>query len=78
MVPAGLGIQDASYVAFLRALHVPDALNVAAAFLLLKRSKEIFWAICGYVVLAVELRGADGGEVRRRWPSIAQRGLASR
>jgi hypothetical protein len=55
MVPAGLGIQDLSYVAFFRALNVPDALNVAAAFLLLKRSKECFWAICGYVVLALTL-----------------------
>lgn len=56
MVPAGLGIQDMSYLAFLRALGVPDALNVAAAFLVLKRSKELFWAACGYVVLALELR----------------------
>jgi hypothetical protein len=35
---------------------VPDVLNVAAAFLLLKRSKECFWAVVGYVVLALELR----------------------
>ncbi len=56
MVPAGLGVQDMSYVAFLRALDVPDALNVAAAFLLLKRCKEAFWAVCGYVTLGLELR----------------------
>lgn len=56
MVPAGLGVQDMSYVAFLRALNVPDALNVAAAFLLLKRCKEAFWAVCGYVTLGLELR----------------------
>lgn len=58
MVPAGLGVQDMSYLAFLRALNVPDALNVAAAFLLLKRCKEGFWAACGYLVLALELRGS--------------------
>ena len=29
----------------------------AAAFLFLKRSKEMFWAVCGYVVLGLELRG---------------------
>jgi hypothetical protein len=57
VVPAGLGIQDVSYLAFLRALDVPDALNVTAAFLLLKRSKEMFWAAWGYVILALELRG---------------------
>jgi uncharacterized membrane protein YbhN (UPF0104 family) len=56
IVPAGLGVQDVSYLAFLRALHVPDALNVAAAFLLLKRGKECFWAIFGYALLALELR----------------------
>lgn len=56
MVPAGLGIQDVSYLAFLRALGVPDALNVAAAFLLLKRGKECFWAAVGYAILALDLR----------------------
>ena len=56
MVPAGLGIQDLGYLAFLRALNVTDALNVAAAFLLLKRCKECFWAITGYAILALELR----------------------
>jgi len=56
MVPAGLGVQDLSYLAFLRALNVSDALNVAAAFLLLKRCKECFWAITGYAILALELR----------------------
>lgn len=56
MVPAGLGVQDLSYLAFLRALEVPDALNVAAAFLLLKRAKECFWAVIGYAVLATDLR----------------------
>lgn len=56
VVPAGLGVQDLSYLAFLRALNVADAVNVAAAFLLLKRSKECFWAVCGYAILAVDLR----------------------
>jgi len=56
MVPAGLGVQDLGYLTFLRALAVPDALNVAAAFLLLKRAKEAFWAAVGYAVLALDLR----------------------
>jgi hypothetical protein len=59
-VPAGLGVQDLSYLAFLRALQVPDALNVAAAFLLLKRSKECFWSMIGYALLALELRERTG------------------
>ena len=56
VVPAGLGVQDLSYLAFLRALAVPDALDVAAAFLLLKRAKECFWALVGYLLLAFDLR----------------------
>lgn len=63
MVPAGLGVQDVSYLAFLRALNVPDALNVAAAFLLLKRCKEAFCASCGYAVLALDLRGLPARKV---------------
>jgi hypothetical protein len=58
VVPAGIGVQDLSYLAFLRALAVPDALEVTAAFLLLKRAKECFWALVGYAVLAVDLRPA--------------------
>lgn len=56
MVPAGIGVQDLGYLAFLRALHVPDVVNVAAAFVLLKRGKECCWAITGYVILALLLR----------------------
>lgn len=64
MVPAGLGVQDMSYLAFLRALGVPDALNVAAAFLLLKRGKECFWAAVGYAILMLDLRSAPA---RKTW-----------
>ena len=65
LVPAGLGVQDLSYLAFLRALAVPDALPIAAAFLLLKRAKECFWALVGYAVLAVDLRPATAGSGNR-------------
>ena len=56
MVPAGLGVQDLSYLAFLRALHAAQPLELTAAFLLLKRCKECFWAGIGYVILALDLR----------------------
>jgi glycosyltransferase 2 family protein len=57
LVPAGLGVQDAGYVAFLTALRVPDAISVGAAFAILRRSKELFWASIGYSLLAFEVRG---------------------
>ncbi|XYI03906.1 lysylphosphatidylglycerol synthase domain-containing protein [Sorangium sp. So ce1128] len=50
MVPAGLGVQDAGYVAFLGALGVPGAMTVGAAFVLLKRAKEIVWIALGLLV----------------------------
>ena len=51
-VPAGLGVQDVGYVLCLKALGVPDATTVAAAFVLLKRGKDLFWILVGFALLA--------------------------
>jgi uncharacterized protein (TIRG00374 family) len=51
-VPAGLGIQDAGYVAFLTALGVPEPARVAVAFVLVKRAKELFWVAVGLALFA--------------------------
>jgi hypothetical protein len=53
-VPAGLGIQDVGYVLFLKALGVHDATSVGASFVLLKRAKETFWILVGYLLMARE------------------------
>lgn len=50
-VPAGLGVQDAGYLAFLAAFGSPAPL--AAAFIVIKRSKELLWIAIGYLVLLV-------------------------
>ncbi|WP_437767104.1 lysylphosphatidylglycerol synthase domain-containing protein [Sorangium sp. So ce281] len=50
IVPAGLGVQDAGYVAFLTALGVPAAATVGAAFVLVKRAKELVWIALGLLV----------------------------
>jgi len=50
-IPAGLGVQDAGYMAFLRQAGVPDAVNRAAAFVLLKRFKEVVWIAIGWILL---------------------------
>jgi hypothetical protein len=52
-VPAGLGVQDLGYFAFFNALGIPDPMGVGAAFVLLKRTKELFWVIVGYLLLFV-------------------------
>ncbi len=51
-VPAGLGVQDAGYVLCLKGLGVADAVTVGAAFVLLKRGKDLFWIAFGYLLLA--------------------------
>jgi hypothetical protein len=48
MVPAGLGVLDAGYVAFLGAFGVPDAPTLGVAFVLVKRTKEVLWIAVGF------------------------------
>ena len=49
--PGGLGVQDVGYVAALGALGIPDAITAGAAFVVLKRTKELVWALLGYASL---------------------------
>jgi hypothetical protein len=58
-VPAGLGVQDTGYVLCLRALAVPDAATVGAAFVLLKRGKDLFWVLLGFLLLGLGRRPGD-------------------
>jgi uncharacterized protein (TIRG00374 family) len=66
-VPAGLGVQDAGYVLSLKGLGVADAVTVGAAFVLLKRGKDLFWIAFGFLLLAL------GGD--RRKPALGARPL---
>jgi uncharacterized protein (TIRG00374 family) len=47
VLPAGLGAQDAAYVAFLSAVGIRDPVTLGAAFVVLKRGKELAWALLG-------------------------------
>jgi len=58
-VPAGLGVQDTAYVLCLKALGVPDATTVGAAFVLLKRGKDLFWILLGFLLLGVGRRPGE-------------------
>jgi uncharacterized protein (TIRG00374 family) len=53
-VPAGLGVQDVGYVLSLRAIGIPDATTVSAAFVLMKRGRDVFWIIVGFLLLGGE------------------------
>jgi uncharacterized protein (TIRG00374 family) len=50
-VPGGLGVQDATYVLSLKALGVPDATTVGTALVLLKRGRDVFWIVVGFLLL---------------------------
>jgi uncharacterized protein (TIRG00374 family) len=65
-VPAGLGFQDMGYLAFFHAFAIPDASNVGAAFVLVKRAKEVLWILFGYGMLGLmRHRAARPQPVRR-------------
>jgi uncharacterized membrane protein YbhN (UPF0104 family) len=55
-VPAGLGVQDLGYVLSLKALGVPDPTTLGAAFVLLKRGKDVFWIAAGFLLLGLGRR----------------------
>jgi glycosyltransferase 2 family protein len=56
LTPAGLGVQDAGYVACFTALGLPGALGVGAAFCLAKRTRELGWCALGAVCWALARR----------------------
>jgi hypothetical protein len=58
VAPAGLGVQDAGYAVLFEAMGLPP--HTTAAFVLLKRGKELVWIAFGYVLLAVMRRPAPG------------------
>lgn len=55
VVPAGLGVQDVGYASCFAALGLPEAASLGAAFVLLKRGKELFWIAVGYGLLGSDL-----------------------
>jgi uncharacterized protein (TIRG00374 family) len=69
-VPGGLGVQDAGYVLCLRALGIPDATTIGTAFVLLKRGKDLFWVVLGFVLLGLgRRRGEALAEAPERGPA---------
>jgi hypothetical protein len=83
VLPAGLGVQDLGYVACFAACGVPHAASVGAAFVLLKRAKELFWIALGYGFLLSDVTPAaaePGSRVRAtksRWGSSAASALVA-
>ncbi len=56
IVPGAVGVQELGYATFLASMGLPDPVTTAAAFSVLKRSKEAVIASVGYAILAVLVR----------------------
>ena len=56
MVPGGIGVQDTGYVSILMAAG--NSGSMAAAFLVIKRSREAMWAVLGYILIAMSRKKA--------------------
>jgi uncharacterized protein (TIRG00374 family) len=56
MVPGGVGVQDATYVATLSALGVPGSTEIGAAFVVLKRLKDLLYVALGLTLLGFSRR----------------------
>ena len=52
-IPGGVGIQEIGYLVFFRALGLPAPVEIALAFSLLKRLRELLWILLGYAVIAI-------------------------
>lgn len=55
--PAGIGVQDVGYMAALAAYGVPEAAEVGATFIVIKRLKEALYVVVGFAVSFFLRRG---------------------
>lgn len=85
VVPGGLGVQDASYVTLVEGLGFTHVEAALAAFVLLKRAKDVFFIALGLVLFGVDRRGRrDDAEIETRTlepterpiPNLSSRDLA--
>jgi uncharacterized membrane protein YbhN (UPF0104 family) len=75
IAPAGLGVQDASYATLFQAMGLsPES---AAAFVLVKRAKELVWIATGYALLAMlrSVASTSGGLALRIAEPPARRAI---
>ncbi len=54
IVPAGIGVMDAGYSAAFQGIDVAASGTFIAAFIIIKRLKELFWVIVGVILTAVQ------------------------
>ena len=70
VAPAGLGVQDAGYAVLFESMGLPP--HTTAAFVLLKRAKELVWIALGYGLLAAMRRPTTATDSARLGGRIAR------
>ena len=68
-VPGGLGVMDSGYVSAFGSAGIVNVVTASAAFMIIKRSKELFWILIGLFFLWLQ-----GGSIAERMlvqPEIA-------
>jgi len=68
-VPAGLGVMDSGYVSAFGSAGIVNVVTASAAFMIIKRSKELFWILIGLFFLWLQ-----GGSIAERM--LVQPGIA--
>jgi uncharacterized membrane protein YbhN (UPF0104 family) len=68
IVPGGIGVQEAGYVGLLTASGTTEGAALALAVALLKRAKDIVWAIIGSALLVVRSPSGVIDDRARRGP----------
>lgn len=63
-IPSGLGVQDLGYLLFFQAIGIHDFAADGAAFVLLRRFKEVLWYAFGYGIMF--LSGVHLGDAERQ------------
>lgn len=72
-IPGALGIQDAGYMAAWKTVGFNNATSFAAAFVLVKRTKEICWIVTSAFLLIILKSGSLSAQQCRRSSSSAAR-----
>ena len=71
-IPGGLGVMDSGYVSAFGSAGIANVATAGAAFILIKRSKELFWIVIGLLSMWLQGRNiAEGMFGQQMQPDIA-------
>ena len=60
-IPGGLGVMESGYVSAFGSAGLANVVTAGAAFIIIKRSKELFWIVIGLILLWFQGRNVAVG-----------------